>query len=153
MNVFIFSRPIRSGKTTELKQWCAGREGVTGILMPDISDERYFESMPGGVQWPLKGIDDDTCTEVGRFRISHASMSRAVDWLSSNRTAGWLVIDEIGRLELRGEGFAPLLSSLLSDTAPGPINLLLVIRATLVDEAIRHFGLEHAHTVSTLNEI
>ena len=43
MSIIIFSRPVHSGKTTELMQWCEQvsiKQNVAGILMPDIDGSR-----------------------------------------------------------------------------------------------------------------
>jgi len=34
-NIFILSKPIQSGKTTSLMEWCEDKDKVTGILTPD----------------------------------------------------------------------------------------------------------------------
>ena len=40
MSIFIFSRPVHSGKTTELLHWCNQQKNIMGIAMPDINGSR-----------------------------------------------------------------------------------------------------------------
>jgi len=54
------------------------------------------------------------------------------------------VIDEIGPLELRGEGLEPAVSAVLAaESAAGALvaNLVLVVREGLVDRVIEHYHL------------
>ena len=52
----------------------------------------------------------------------------------------WLAVDEIGPLELRGEGLAPALRQVLA--APGAgFGLVLVVRETLREAVETAFGL------------
>ncbi|MFM8454303.1 MAG: nucleoside-triphosphatase, partial [Gammaproteobacteria bacterium] len=83
--------------------------------------------------------------EVGRFRFSAEAFRKACDYLlhaGGKTDAKLLLIDEIGPLELRGEGFSEVLKLLLSEPA-GP-DILLVVRSELVQEVQAYFGLANA---------
>lgn len=45
MSIFIFSKPIHSGKTTALMQWCKRNTNCAGILMPDMDGNRKMYSI------------------------------------------------------------------------------------------------------------
>ena len=52
---------------------------------------------------------------------------------------GWLIIDEIGPLELRGEGFSEVLKEVLIRRKE---NILLVVREGLSKKAEDYFGIK-----------
>jgi nucleoside-triphosphatase THEP1 len=52
---------------------------------------------------------------------------------------GWLVVDEIGPLELKGQGFHDVLRELLQKRKE---NIILVVREGLVQQVTEHFKIE-----------
>jgi hypothetical protein len=151
MKIFLFSRGIRSGKTTELAQWCAGRDDVDGILMPDIGRQRYFRQIRDGSSWAIDSIEkegpfySEATLMAGSFRFSAQAIQRANFAIGQMAPyPHWLLIDEIGKLELRGDGFAPALRRLLLPGVAGPECLLLVVRGELVADVQEEFGLQQA---------
>ncbi|RYZ15725.1 MAG: hypothetical protein EOO16_26995 [Chitinophagaceae bacterium] len=151
MNIVLFSRPVRSGKTTELAAWCAGRSDVGGILMPDRDGVRYFVDIESGTQWPAVAMKEEEALPVGRFLFSAAAFRKACKCAALSAGKRWTVIDEIGKLELAGEGFGPLLRNLAAQPPGAPEYLLLVVRDTLLEAVRREFGLEGARVVSALD--
>lgn len=153
MTVVIFSRPVRSGKTTELQQWCVDIGNVGGILMPDREGVRFFQDIETGESWPALAHGTEEALEVGRFRFSAEAFRRASRRIALAADQLFVVIDEIGKLELEGLGFASVLRSLLESTDwPRPA-LLLVVRDTLLEPVREAFGLEDAFVVHDLDEI
>lgn len=75
---------------------------------------------------------------IGRFVFSAKAFQRAIEVLrSAINTDGWLVIDEIGPMELRGEGFAGVFGEILGERKG---KLVVVIREGLVEEVCKEFG-------------
>ncbi|HOY97464.1 MAG TPA: nucleoside-triphosphatase, partial [Catalimonadaceae bacterium] len=76
-------------------------------------------------------------------RFSAAGFQKALSVLKSalnNPAVRFFIIDEIGPLELRNEGFAAFLRTALSFLENHPEkNLILVIRNSLVESALNHF--------------
>jgi nucleoside-triphosphatase THEP1 len=151
MRIHLLSGPIRSGKTTRLRRWAAGRPDVAGLLMPtDAHGRRSFLDLGSNLQWPASARPGQwPVVSIGRFHFAPA----AFDWANAalrgaaETAPAWLVIDEIGPLELRGAGLAPALEALLA--APKqPANLVLVVRAALVEKVTEHFGLGRWSIVS-----
>ena len=63
----------------------------------------------------------------------------------------WLVIDELGKLELAGGGLEPALGQVLARyRQAGTGRILLVIRDTLLAQAISRYGLQGAQVVERL---
>jgi len=65
---------------------------------------------------------------------------------------GWLVIDELGKLELKGQGFFPAVKKIIAAMQQQPgTNILIVVREGLVDEIARLFQLKNFSVVQTLS--
>ncbi|RAK65938.1 hypothetical protein [Hymenobacter edaphi] len=145
MQIHLLSGPIRSGKTTRLRRWAAGCPNVGGLLMPtDAHGQRHFLDLGSGLQWPAAARPGQwPVQQVGRFRFSPTAFNWANAVLRGAATepaVQWLVVDEIGPLELRGLGLAPALTALLA--APRlPEHLVLVVRAGLVEAVWHRFQL------------
>ncbi|RYY90981.1 MAG: hypothetical protein EOO15_00085 [Chitinophagaceae bacterium] len=152
MNILIFSRPIRSGKTTELATWCSGRAGVQGVLMPDRAGKRFFRDLVSGNEWLAEASDDEKALAAGRFLFSEAAFRKTCKHVALGMGAHWLIIDEIGRLELRGEGFADILRNILEEPGWAPQNLLLVVRDSLLADVIRTFELQRARVIHDMSD-
>ena len=142
--IYLLSAPIRTGKTTALQHLLSGKKNSSGVLTPDVEGKRQFMDIATGQFFNMEAREDETnVLAVGRFRFSRHSFEKAAGILNQAPIAdGWRIIDEIGPLELRGEGFGPVLKGLLADYAAHEMRLLLVVRDTLLDEVCRHFRLD-----------
>jgi hypothetical protein len=90
---------------------------------------------------------DPRVVAVGRYAFWRSAFERAADALRDAAAAApppaWLVIDEIGKLELRGEGFAAALRAVLAlPPASQPGTLVLAVREGLVDDVVAAFALK-----------
>jgi nucleoside-triphosphatase THEP1 len=76
---------------------------------------------------------------IGKYKFSISSFNEITNYTlkSLDSKPDFVVLDEIGPLELKGLGFDELLKSLLSSDS----NLILVIRNTLLEEIIQHYHL------------
>ena len=141
--IFIISGEINSGKTTRLVQWLDNRTDVGGILTPKINGERVFQDAASGQTWPMEATENEEQLLVGRYRFSADGFQKALSVLESalmNPAIRFLVVDEIGPLEMRNEGFAAFLRTALSSLENDPEkNLILVIRNSLVESVLNHF--------------
>jgi nucleoside-triphosphatase THEP1/ABC-type thiamin/hydroxymethylpyrimidine transport system permease subunit len=125
--VYILSAPIQSGKTTSLINWSANRNDVYGILTPVVNGKRVFMNVNTKERFPMEAKEGEReILTVGRFAFSKNNFERAIqiirDDISKN---GWLIIDEIGPLELAGQGFHDVLLETLRSFNG---KLLLVVR-------------------------
>jgi len=138
--VYILHGPVGSGKTTALGHRFPVNQGHGGILTPRIEGERYFVDLRTGDRFPMEADKDESpVLEVGRFRFSISGFEKANRVLrESFSVPGWLVADEVGPLELRGEGFYNTLKELITRNRP---RLLLVVREGLLDQVITRFTL------------
>lgn len=145
--IFIHSGPVHSGKTTRLLHWAAGRQNIDGIAAPVIDNQRYLQHLRTNEVRLLEvhGImDQSEVIEIGRYRFSSHVFSWAHDILihCSHEPLDWLVIDEIGPLELDGQGLEPAVSSILNHTIlHSSTKIVLVVRDNLYDKVLNHYGL------------
>src|SRR5689334_7055186 len=136
--IFILTAAIRSGKTTSLIKWSAERNDVHGILTPVVEGKRVFMNAATKEQFPMEATGTEETLLVGRFVFSKAGFDKAIQIIrDAIDKEGWLIIDEIGPLELRGEGFHDVLNEVL-EKRKGKI--ILVVRegsAELVKELFK----------------
>lgn len=150
--ICIFSRAIRSGKTTALRQWTEGRENMAGILTPDDENgRRVLVDIATRACYPLQVDQHFTgnILAIGRFIFDHDVLLKAQEVLKAAacNDPQWLVIDEVGKLETgQDKGLEPAVSHIIrqyqSETGKG--KLLLVIRDTLLEKAVEKYGLDGA---------
>lgn len=154
--LFILTGDIRSGKTTWLEAgvreleaagvpvrgvlapgvWRGGKKvGIENVLLP--SHERVLLATPAeegcstGLGWDF---DANALARVNTHLTELAATS-------DDMRPGLLVIDEIGPLELRrGEGLTAALELLDAGPTPAWPHVLVVVRATLAEDARTRFA-------------
>lgn len=153
-SIFILTGAIRSGKTTALTRLYTNYKGhVDGFLTPDEGGLRIFISLDTGMVIPfeVKHAFDDII-KIGKYNFLNSTFQTAKKQLSKliNSSAKYIVIDEIGKLEIENKGFEPELGVFLKQFLQenrGQI-LLLVIRDSLLDLAIEKYKLRNAQILS-----
>src|ERR1700712_1499324 len=111
MSIYIFSRPVHSGKTTALLQWCNLQKNILGILMPDINGSRKILDLNTKEIFDIECIDaastERSLTLIGKYNFYTDAFEKANSILvhALHQEPRWLVIDEAGKLELKREGF------------------------------------------------
>lgn len=152
--VCILTAPVQSGKTTSLVQWAEGRSDVRGILTPEVQGKRVFMDAATRQLFRMEAKEDEEETlAVGRFLFSRKNFNKAAGIIREAIPAeGWLVIDEVGPLELQGEGFAEVLREVLAARSH---RILLVIRdrEEMMQKVTSHFGITEATIISKLHQL
>jgi nucleoside-triphosphatase THEP1 len=98
----------------------------------------------------MEADDKEDFFEIGRFRFSKKGFDKAASIIIEAITKpGWLIIDEIGPLELRGEGFHDTLQTVLSSRKD---DIILVVREGLADKVMDHFAFK-AKVISNINQL
>ena len=155
-NIYILSGPIRSGKTTQLLNWSAGRNDIYGILTPDIDGKRVFMDVHSGEQFAMEADAGDLdIITVGRYVFSQSAFQRARRVITNsfgNSNACWLIIDEIGPLELNNDGFAGVLKEAIN-SANRDLKILLVVREGLFEKIKNKFGIDNAILMQNINNL
>lgn len=146
--VVILIGAIHSGKTNALQKWIAGKN-VAGILTPIVNDYRVLFSIADGVYFDLESRSSETETiAVGRYVFLKAAFEKASVILTSalkRDEIEWLVVDEIGPLELAGEGLHDPILEILK----GKKSVILVVREAILAPVIDYFKIQHPIIVTT----
>ena len=160
MSIYIFSRPVHSGKTTELLQWCSQQKNIAGILMPDINGSRKILDLYTKEVFDIECADaantKELLTSVGRFHFYTVAFEKAnkIVLTALDQTPDWLVIDEAGKLELDGKGFYESIIKavdLYNNDKPG--NLLITVRESLSTEVISFFKVKNVQVIHQLEDL
>lgn len=135
--IYILSAPVQSGKTSSLINWSAAKKDVYGILTPVISGKRVFMNVQTKEQFPMEATGDEETLNVGRFIFSKNGFDKAIQIIGDViNTEGWLIIDEIGPLELERKGFYTIVNEILRLRKNKTI---LVVREGMVKKVKDHF--------------
>jgi nucleoside-triphosphatase THEP1 len=150
--VVILTGPVQTGKTTSLVLWSEKRNDVSGIITPVIDGKRIFMNADSREAFAMEADEGDgEVLTVGRFVFSKTNFAKAVQILrTSMRRDGWLVIDEIGPMELKGEGFAAVLKEALANTNEKQ-KILLIVREGLVEKVKEYFKISNAVVLNTIS--
>ncbi|OAQ39276.1 hypothetical protein A5893_11460 [Pedobacter psychrophilus] len=152
--VFLFSGSVQSGKTSTLLNWIKGENNVFGILTPDVDEIRMLYNIEPNKYYPFEtNIRENKEIEViGRFIFLKSSFEKAIEILKAAipKKPEWLIIDEIGKLELKNKGLEPYLISILNDYRiySPDTKIIIVIRDYLLKEAIEKYSFSDAEIVT-----
>ncbi len=160
MSIYIFSRPIHSGKTTKLQHWCNQQKNIAGILMPDINGCRKILDLSTYTVFDIECTDaavtKESLTTIGRFQFYTKAFEKANSIILNalKQSPNWLIIDEAGKLELDEKGFySAVVKAIEFYNKPHSTgHLLLTVRDSLVEEFISFFGLEGCRIISRLED-
>jgi nucleoside-triphosphatase THEP1 len=144
-NIHLFSGPIQTGKTTRLTKWIDNKDNVAGILQPVINGKRHIKNISTGEIRLLESQDKtDETVIIGNYRFNPDVFKWAQKELLNSyyKFPDWLIIDEVGKLELKGEGLEPVVTRILTDENEKKINILLVIRDYLLKQFLEKFSLK-----------
>ncbi len=125
-----------------LTKWAADHPNAGGILSPVINGKRQFLDVATGEKQQLE--TQQGSLQVGRFRFSQTAFNWAYEVLYKQlrQDYEWLIIDEVGPLELmQRKGFHTFISGNIK-YEPNNTKLLFVVRPALVHEFIRRYSLE-----------
>lgn len=148
--IVVLTGPIRSGKTTRLAAWVRARaaagESVAGILAPANDDERSLCSIATGecrVLTAGPGVPAELLVAIGPHRFDGDVFAWARGVIDAAAGRGWLAVDEVGPLELRGSGLEPAVGTAVRAAAGAGASarLLLVVRERLVERVLDHYDL------------
>jgi nucleoside-triphosphatase THEP1 len=161
MSIYILSRPIHSGKTTELLQWSNRQKNILGILMPDINGSRKFLTLDKKEIFDAECVDITntklSITTIGKFNFYSEAFEKAnlilLNALSKN--PNWLVIDEVGKLELDSKGFykSVMEAAKIYADKNKTGNLLVTVRDSILKEVIADFNIKNYTIINSLEAI
>ena len=150
--IHILTGPIRSGKTTTLLNWIKDKKDAAGILTPDVDGFRHFMNIATRQLFKMEASENEEKIVVGRFAFSKNNFNRANEiLLNETFNDGWLIIDEIGPLELIGHGYNESIIFLLTKRYK---KTLWVVREGLITTISKHFKIENSkYEVLTISNL
>ncbi|MCX7549627.1 nucleoside-triphosphatase [Xanthomarina sp. F2636L] len=156
--IYILTGAIRSGKTTALQKWIANRKDVDGLLCPDDDKgKRYFLQVKSKIEYELETeFENKDIIEIGNFRFLKSAFDEANDYLiskTSKKESKYIIIDELGKLELRNEGFHVSAEKLIPDyECNQQKHLILVIRESLIEPVLKKYSISE-YTILTKEDL
>ena len=111
--IIIYTGKVHTGKTTALKKWVSDRKDVGGFLTPDIDGMRKFEEIASGetIAFQIENTEEEDSIEVGPYIFKKSIFNHGCTIVENNLKDGainTIIIDEMGKLEMKGEGFAKI---------------------------------------------
>lgn len=151
--IYILSGDIRTGKTTALQEWIKGWQNVKGVLTPDNEEGiRELYHIAEGRTHPFQVTREaENTVSVGRFLFLKESFLLANEILIQEFEEDnfeFLVIDELGKLELKGQGLHRAAQHILSSKKQVNGHILIVVRSFLVEQVIEKYGITDYVVVS-----
>lgn len=151
--IILFSDSIESGKTSTLLHWIKDKINVAGILTPDVYGIRKLYDIQENKYYPFEtDVNELTDVEViGRFIFLKSAFKQAIEILKNgvHQKPDWLIIDEIGKLELENLGLEPALNLILKDySAFSPeTKIIIIVRDYLLDKTIEKYDFKDVEVV------
>ena len=98
--------------------------------------------------FPMEATGDEEALTVGRFIFSKTGFEKAKQIIrDAININDWLVIDEIGPMEMRGDGFCDVLKEVLSVRKE---KLLLVVREGMAGKVKDYFEMSDAEIIKEI---
>lgn len=147
--IYILTGAIRIGKTTALFDWCNTRKDVDGLLCPDDENgKRYFLKIKSKDKFKLEAeaeVETENSIAIGNFQFLKSAFYTANDYLISTASETenrYLIIDELGKLELKNEGLHRSAEALISKFKYDKSkHFILVVRDYLLDAVLKHYAI------------
>ena len=153
--VYILSGEIHSGKTTAIKKWIDKKNYVFGILTPDINGKRLFVNAQTKEQFKMEAATGEAnVLQVGKYNFSKEAFEKASGVLREGllKNSGWLIVDEVGPLELKQQGFYQIIKESVESESPA-LKKLFVVRQSLVEQVIAFFQMKDYTIITSMDTI
>lgn len=156
-NIYIYSGPVHSGKTTRLMQWAAGKKNIDGILQPVIDEKRFIYNISSRTLKILETAEtkpDNELVKIGKYQFQKSVFDWAQNVLIDclDKKLDWMIIDEIGPLEFEGKGLEPVISKIIIEDKKFSGNILCVVRESILKKFITYYMLENKYEFFKLDQ-
>jgi len=145
--LLIYTEPVKSGKSTRLLSFVQNRKDVGGILSPLIEGKKYLYDISSGKKKLLEADSKEkevNIVTVGRYKFQKKVFEWANEVLqkASEGNYSYLIIDEIGPLEFRGEGLSPVADEIIRNYNSCNSKIIVVFREHLTSQFLEYFKLD-----------
>ncbi|MFN5347708.1 MAG: NTP transferase domain-containing protein [Bacteroidota bacterium] len=148
--VVILSGAVQSGKTTALLNHFSPKSNIGGFICPDVNGQRMIYILNERRVVPFQIVNKENEISIGKFTFDKNVFNKACDSLVDKSTLDneFVIVDEVGPLELKEQGYFHSLKILLENwTNKREGTLILVVREHLVNEVISKFNLKNTSII------
>jgi nucleoside-triphosphatase THEP1 len=153
--VYLFTGPVKSGKSSKLFDWIKTKKGVEGILSLMIDGKKHLYSI-SKKQGKCLEISSKKAINVGRYKFDPDVFKWANKELIEgiDKKPDFLIIDEIGPLEISKKGLEPAVSQVLNlANEMQDLTLVLVVRESMAKKIQDFYHLKYASIINDLQII
>lgn len=145
--ILILTGAIKSGKTTRLMQWAASQKNIDGIFQPVIEYKRFIYHVSSRTLKQLENDQTENITTIGKYNFSNETFKWAKNILveSFKKDLEYLIIDEVGPLELEGKGLEKAISYVFKNTDSFKGKIVFVVRENLLDKFVEHYHIQNKY--------
>ena len=132
--------------------WSILDKNCDGIIAPVKEGKRSIQRIKTA-EIKMLDTENDDSIQIGKHKFSKEVFEWAREQLRESilSEADYVIIDEIGKLELNNSGYEPVVSYLINEfLKTDRFNLVLVIRESLVDEITAKYGLKNFEILNSL---
>ena len=94
------------------------------------NDKKWFYIISLKEKIPFEARENENFVPIGQFRVNKENLGKTLSNIKSNLDCEFLFIDEIGFLELQGEGYHPILDAAISREK----NNIFVVKKRILDD-------------------
>ncbi len=154
--IYLFTGDIRSGKTTSIYLACFKRNDIGGFLSPDKGNLRILYDIFNKSHHPFQvdTLNKEETIQIGRFTFLKLAFDTGYDLVLDQLEKDdikYIIVDEIGKLELKNEGFHKLILMLASKKTN--IHLVFVVRSFLLDQVIEKYAFKEYKIIEDINQV
>lgn len=148
--VYILTGDTESGKSYALNEWIKDKTNVAGLLsLNNDIGKRFFldiRSKETFSMHPNANEIEENKVYVGRFIFLKSSFERAnkiIQFETLQKDYEYLIIDELGRLELKHKGLYQSTNNLLNRfEGQADKHLILVVRSALLENIVDFYHIK-----------
>ena len=122
------------GKSSKMMNLALSIPDSAGFIMPVSEDGYSLYDIRRKITLPFMTSEPIFPCRIGKWYYDQNLFDYALAGLSDVHS-GTVLLDEVGRLEVMGGGYAPLLRALI----PRDIDLIISVRRDFADDVIRSF--------------
>ncbi|NNE25960.1 MAG: hypothetical protein HKN09_03890 [Saprospiraceae bacterium] len=140
--ISIYTGAVHTGKTTSLRAWAKESVGTGGFLTPDRNGSRVFENIATKevIPFQVDSTEHAATLEVGPYVFLKSTFQSGIKVVAEqidNALYDTIIIDELGKLELKGEGFAQIGYMIAQDYLNK--HFIVIVRDSLVHQIAQKF--------------
>jgi nucleoside-triphosphatase len=154
--VYLLTGAVHSGKTTKLENWINTIQNSAGILSPVIENIRYLNLYPARNLIKMESNSDSNDIIIcGRYKFLKSAFEKANKYILKLDLSKykWIFVDEIGKIELNGEGLYSSAKHLTENQNQFEYKLIFIVRDYLIEKVKEEFKIETSKEIKGMEFI